>query len=244
MSKQRPPERALDVGADVGERADAILAEQGLGGDDEEGDTIGGAEGSLIPHVGGGRDGFRERMPASEFMHPAESLIPTLTELMPGADVAQVKFDLQQMTGVHYVDPGTPVEKIRVKRFIQPEDLYDPALNPNLINLVFLFVQPVFNQKQTMELVKLAGSRNIPLASLVRQRVWALIWDRKARLDGVPEDRKPEHENEKSVENRRLIMLLEWSLYDQLQDQGRRMNCGPATALAYIIKNAIDNGTF
>lgn len=227
------PDDAFDLTKTVQERADAI--DEAL---EAEGESPAALANRLKygPHpVAPMPDPLVDGAVNPQIRERSESLIPDLNEIYPNAEV--LKAELKGLTGVSLeTNPAAP---IRVKVMHEPEDIYDGNLNPALVNIVLLFLQPVMSEQQIAEVLRIASGRNVSPVSMIRQRLWKLMQDRGGFVSGVPEDRKPAHDDERTLENARLIRLLGWSVYDALQDHSRRFNCGPVTAFQAIIKNAM-----
>lgn len=221
-------DKVTDMSLSIGERADAMLAaEHG----DVDNEIEVSSRAALIPQSSSGQEEFRQDI---------GSLIPDLTSIY-GAQAQSLSLDLKNVTG--FTPAMDAPSAVRVRKVIEPEDIYDPALNPALVNLVVLFLKDHMSQGEIAEVFRLAHGRNIPLVSLLRQNLWSLIWNMKARLDGAPEGRLPEHDSEQALENKRLILLLEFSVWEQLNNRARQHNCSPAVAFAFIVKNAMAANT-
>lgn len=226
--KQQPPPEALDQSLDAGERADALmLADAGLDRVEE------------VKPRGVATVVSRERV--SE-VAKTESLIPDIKDIF-GADAEFLEVELGKATGVK-LDLEPPKQKIRVKKNQLPDDIYDASLRPEVLaqieKLVIYFLQPVLGNHELIRLFKLATGRNQSVVTMLRESVWFLLWNRKDRLDGAPEDRTRADEDENSLENQRLVQLLEWQTFDQLNAKATGYGCSNVTALAYMVKNALE----
>lgn len=151
-------------------------------------------------------------------------------------------------------------KRIKVRKNLLPEDMYSPEMDHRMFDWFVYFMHPAFGRealtadgmtaggfyiKRIVELALGNGTKPLPF---LRECVWGLVRDRKIMLGGdvseIPADREPEDDDEDSPTNQGLIALLEWSIWNALQNESRRYNCKPQHILTYGIRFAIDSGVF
>lgn len=152
-------------------------------------------------------------------------------------------------------------KRIKVRKNLLPEDMYSPEMDHRMFDWFVLFMHPAFGEEvidpkngmttggyYIKRIVDLAVGNGAKPLSFLRECVWGLIRDRKLLLGGdvsvIPADREVEDDDEDSPENQALIALLEWSIWNALQNESRRYNCKPRHVLTYGIRFAIDSGVF
>lgn len=186
----------------------------------------------------------------------AEELLPTLANLFEGKDYLIKEFFPQGLGD--QIDTGTGVDhsKIRVKKIVEPEDIYDQRLDPRKERL---FYEIFFGQlampgqagnrtvgdEIAIQVKRMATGSGVPLVAWLRQKLWPVLARNKVRvISGFPKDRTPadDLEEPRDVDNIKLRMLLEWSLYEQLQDLGRLSGneCSNITAFRAVMKEMHD----
>lgn len=224
----KPPKEAFDVGLDPAERAAAL--------ERAEEDDIDDVEAARAD-VGAPVPKSKHAQMVKEFVDTeAGSLIPDLVSIF-GEDAESMALDIGKASGIKLVD--VKKEKPRVKRPFEPDTLYTMDPDPKIINILLkVLADHGFSRQELIELFQHAASCNVELAYLTRQRLWGWIYNRQIDFAGVEENRTAADENEDSLENKQLIKLLEYDLFDQLNDQARRFHAKPATALAWAIRFA------
>lgn len=179
----------------------------------------------------------------------AEELIPTLKNLFEGKDYLIKEFFPE---GIHDQIDTAQIDgnKVRVKKIVEPDDIYDERLDPRKERLLYemLFGQlkhPGQAGKKTVgdeiaiSIKRMAVGSGVPVTSWLRQKLWPVLSRNKVRdLPGVPHDRTDADnaEEPRDLANIKLRMLVEWSLYEQLADLGRVNNCSNVTCFLYVLK--------
>jgi hypothetical protein len=232
MAREKtPPPLVLDQSADPAARAEALMFhEAGLDPDEDGEDTPPAAASKKpLPPVKALAGGTRQK---------DNSLIPDLKAIY-GEDAEVISTDYKKIVGVR-LETRKEVRPTRVRRSILPESIYSPDLNPELVNLIFLFFKDVLRHEEILKFIGLAAGRNVSPVTMLREGLWDLLWNkRRTNLEGAPADRKPSDEQEDSIQNQQLIMLLEFDVYDQLQNRAQAHSCSGPTALAWIVRNAL-----
>jgi hypothetical protein len=231
MAREKtPPPLVLDQSADPAARAEALMFhEAGLDPDEDGEDTPPAASNRSKP------------LPPVKALAgrktPDGSLIPDLAAIY-GEDAEVISTTYKKIVGVT-LETRKEVRPTRVRRSILPESIYSPDLNPELVNLIFLFFKDVMSHDEILKFIGLAAGRNVSPVTMLREGLWDLLWNkRRTNLEGAPADRKASDEQEDSIQNQQLIMLLEFDVYDQLQNRAQAHSCSGPTALAWIVRNA------
>lgn len=231
-----------DPNASIAERTDALMAELGLdddgdGGEEKSIEAIGAAakaaiENSII-------DGGAVQTP-DVVKEASSQIIPNLYELFPDSEI--IATQLSRDLGVDGKIVGVEPERVKLRKPWDPDTIYDPQLNPKLINLVVMFLYKPKDQVSVgggmmsegvfQDLIKLAMGRNIPIVSFIRQVLHFLLRSRGLIVEGwIPNERKSFHEPDNSLENQRLELLLGLDVYEELQNKARMYNASPVTAM-------------
>lgn len=187
----------------------------------------------------------------------AEELLPTLKNLFEGKDYLIKEFFPQGIAD--QIDTGIGVDhsKVRVKKIVEPDDIYDERLDPRKERLFYeIFFgqlampgqvgQKTVGDEIAINVKRMATGSGVPLVSWLRQKLWPVLSRNKVRVLNVPKDRTPadDLEDPRDIPNIKLRMLLEWSLYEQLQDLGRLSGneCSNITAFREVMKQMHDQG--
>jgi hypothetical protein len=228
------------------ERANALIAaEYGDAGDEEdEAPTPGLMEslGMKKAPVSGVDADLMAFMNTEDPVAPSDkqSLIPDLLSVFPNAQTLSV--DLKRALG-DAVQAFIPEPKMRVKKVDEPDDIYSGdrlKKRGDHLKIAMFYLYPVLGEEAIVRLFQVAKCRGVDVVDLLRQEIWHMVRQGRFKLDGVPEDRKPAHDNEGEINNRRLIELLEFSVFDVLQDKGRGANCSAQNAFVYGVKNGLE----
>lgn len=180
----------------------------------------------------------------------ADELIPTLKNLFEGKDYLIKEFFPEGIMDQVDTGIGADHSKVRVKKIVEPDDIYDERLDPRKERLLYelLFGQlqmPGQTGKRTVgdeiaiNIKRMAVGSGVPVTSWLRQKLWPVLSRNKVRdLPGVPHDRTDADnaEDPKDLANIKLRMLVEWSLYEQLADLGRVNNCSNVTCFRHVLK--------
>lgn len=239
------------------------FADFGPEDDDEDVEAPPEFDGQNIPDMGpipGAEPKYRDV--AEEPM--AKLDIPSLKALYP--DCEFLKFDLPADYTEAQLD-HKDIQRERVKRIVEPEDVYDPKLNPELYNIVVMFLRGFepwkipneFGQQSWQDEIsgarrpladhyirqinKIANGRNQKPVTMLRERLFRILYEGKLNAAGVRSIRTPAHDRDNLPENRLCIRLLEYSVFDLMQSEARRHNTSVRQLFVWAIKNAIDNET-
>lgn len=185
---------------------------------------------------------------------------PDILALYPNADYLNVDTSVY---GADWTPAPAGIQEWKRRDNWLPQDIYDPALDPQLFSWFVYFMHPMFGLEtvgtpkeqaagQTLggvyikRVLEIAHGWSCKPTAFLRQQFAALIRDRK--LDpggaGLPNDREKEDDEDDRMENQGLAALLEYSTYSQLQNIARQFDCKPETLMCYSIKHAVDSGVF
>lgn len=173
----------------------------------------------------------------------SSALIPNLHELFPNGPGLATTLQADLVGQGADLDLGAEPTKVTLRKPYEPPSLYDSALNPKLLNLAIKFLLDetqyggLLSRAEFMQFFKLAQGRNIPFVSYLRQVLHLLLRDRRLVVQGwgAPE-RNRDHDNDQTLENQQLSLLLGLDVYEELHNYARRFEAKPQTAMCLLLK--------
>lgn len=179
------------------------------------------------------------------------NVMPELKDLFEGKDFLVKQFFPEGLGDQIDTGLGLDPAKIKAKKIFEPEDIYDPKLDPRKERFLFALLfgtlkspgqagQMTLGDDIALQIYRLAKGSGVPTVAWLRQKLWPVLSRNRVRaLTEAPQDRNAQTDDLDQPVDRDNIMLrllVEESNFERLQDLGRLNGCSNVSAFRYMLK--------